>query len=972
MPWTASPVVQIGDGSLEEAHSMLHRMTELAIKSSNGTNTDDDRAMMQAEFAHLQKEIDRLTDNTTFNEQHIFQEHEWPYHQIEGSTYWSPTECHTVREEDNDLVIVYGKNVGDPLEKVSIKVAAGKYTTKELVDEIDTQLEKAGLLEKGIHFNYNDRGFCDLSLEGGRVVDEVSGGLSYLLYDNFAGGTLGALIGTTAFPDDTSPILLVKDKENSQMTFQLLNPEDLTDKINVEINLLEDPQPGSMYSKKTLIDIINRQIQAAIDDHEKLTGKPGGKAEATSEGEIIKISSLDYIVSEFEGNMFKIDGGIYSSVFYDNIKYSDNVLRFPAELQGGYVVRDAAYNKADPEGSVFHFSAGDRLVMNPNGRGQLVIDMEPMNHKTIDDVIDYLQKQFDEFEYTDEDGTKQKGAGLVVSKLPGVTSWIHNNPNDYSYQTSTRLTGLKITSTVEGPGSTLGIDKKKVLLTRRFFTSQRVTAYRRNAEFGENDGTVNTNDYLIGLRTLGSMTIEDGKNDSFEIRLGTGNWETIKLKAGTYGSAALLAEQIQEQMDTVLGKDKVKVTATNTTTANRIRIEAGSSDVKGIAVKTHEEADGTKNTGYRDIFQGRIDTPEYADAPSAHQATTLLPEIKTLDANGKITISAAEGNLAITVNGKERAVNLAGTWTLDEIKQKIKAAFPTMDEPYQFDAINASGSTYTRTVTASSNTGGHTSSNAATYSAYGLQTGFTEPNEGDPARPIQNRGAALTFAGKLPSQIKITKANKDFNFKLNGDEVKIDLVKAWGEGKTFNSPADFASALQSVIKDELKKEPDQYGGVKVGFDSKGYLQLTAGLDLGGGAQYVGQQTTLQMMVNDKGGFVYNLHDTSTSATAALTAKQTPSSGSSTVSVNQNFTGSATVNLILTNPDGTKTNIDFSVDGGNLETNLNKKLEGKNIRASVSSTGVTFSTTGEWKADGYKLEIDTGAGKTTLAGKAFRV
>ncbi len=64
--------VQIGDGSLEEAHSMLHRMTELAIKSSNGTNTDDDRAMMQAEFAHLQKEIDRLTDNTTFNEQHIF------------------------------------------------------------------------------------------------------------------------------------------------------------------------------------------------------------------------------------------------------------------------------------------------------------------------------------------------------------------------------------------------------------------------------------------------------------------------------------------------------------------------------------------------------------------------------------------------------------------------------------------------------------------------------------------------------------------------------------------------------------------------------------------------------------------------------------------------------------------------------------------------------------------------------------
>ena len=42
--------VQIGDGSLDEAHSMLHRMTQLSVQALNGTWTDSDRSAMQAEF----------------------------------------------------------------------------------------------------------------------------------------------------------------------------------------------------------------------------------------------------------------------------------------------------------------------------------------------------------------------------------------------------------------------------------------------------------------------------------------------------------------------------------------------------------------------------------------------------------------------------------------------------------------------------------------------------------------------------------------------------------------------------------------------------------------------------------------------------------------------------------------------------------------------------------------------------------
>ncbi|MDE7022469.1 MAG: flagellin, partial [Lachnospiraceae bacterium] len=84
--------VQIGDGSLEEAHSMLHRMTQLSVKSLNGTWTESDRASMQAEFEQLQREMDRLTDATTFNEKHIFAEHDIPYYQFEGNISWMPNQ----------------------------------------------------------------------------------------------------------------------------------------------------------------------------------------------------------------------------------------------------------------------------------------------------------------------------------------------------------------------------------------------------------------------------------------------------------------------------------------------------------------------------------------------------------------------------------------------------------------------------------------------------------------------------------------------------------------------------------------------------------------------------------------------------------------------------------------------------------------------------------------------------------------
>ena len=55
------------EGALEEVHTILLRMRELAVQGSNGTYTAQDRRALRAEIHDLQTEINRISTDTTFN-----------------------------------------------------------------------------------------------------------------------------------------------------------------------------------------------------------------------------------------------------------------------------------------------------------------------------------------------------------------------------------------------------------------------------------------------------------------------------------------------------------------------------------------------------------------------------------------------------------------------------------------------------------------------------------------------------------------------------------------------------------------------------------------------------------------------------------------------------------------------------------------------------------------------------------------
>ena len=64
-------LIQTAEGALNEAHSILQRMNELAVQGANDTNENIDRKAINEELDALTTELDRISSTTQFNKQNL-------------------------------------------------------------------------------------------------------------------------------------------------------------------------------------------------------------------------------------------------------------------------------------------------------------------------------------------------------------------------------------------------------------------------------------------------------------------------------------------------------------------------------------------------------------------------------------------------------------------------------------------------------------------------------------------------------------------------------------------------------------------------------------------------------------------------------------------------------------------------------------------------------------------------------------
>lgn len=114
-------LIQTAEGALSETHSILQRMRDLSVQSSNGTNTDTDRDEIQKEFEKLSEEIDRIATDTEFNTKKLLTGKA-------GSTVTTIGSTSLAKPGVADI-----KSNGANADTYTITAAAGKLTMKDTI-----------------------------------------------------------------------------------------------------------------------------------------------------------------------------------------------------------------------------------------------------------------------------------------------------------------------------------------------------------------------------------------------------------------------------------------------------------------------------------------------------------------------------------------------------------------------------------------------------------------------------------------------------------------------------------------------------------------------------------------------------------------------------------------------------------------------------------------------------------------------
>ena len=129
-------LIQTAEGGLNETHSILQRMRELAVQSANDTNTESDRAEIQKEVEQLTKEITRISTDTEFNTRKLLDGSLAA--KIDDSTFDAGTTGATAA----DVSIAAGANLtadGEYTITISNFVAGTNHEASDVAGSIDNQ-----------------------------------------------------------------------------------------------------------------------------------------------------------------------------------------------------------------------------------------------------------------------------------------------------------------------------------------------------------------------------------------------------------------------------------------------------------------------------------------------------------------------------------------------------------------------------------------------------------------------------------------------------------------------------------------------------------------------------------------------------------------------------------------------------------------------------------------------------------------
>ena len=133
-------LVQTAEGALNETHSILERMRDLAVQGGNGTLTAADKGAINKELTALYSELSRIAKDTQFNKQNLFAA-------SNGADVKTKFTFQIGANSGQTLDVQIGQMDGSSLlktsaDKFAISTAAGKgMAAGAMIDKIDVAIQ---------------------------------------------------------------------------------------------------------------------------------------------------------------------------------------------------------------------------------------------------------------------------------------------------------------------------------------------------------------------------------------------------------------------------------------------------------------------------------------------------------------------------------------------------------------------------------------------------------------------------------------------------------------------------------------------------------------------------------------------------------------------------------------------------------------------------------------------------------------
>ena len=143
-------LIQVAEGALNETHSILQRMNELATQAANDTNTSTDRTAIDAEMKQLTSEIDRIQKTTQFNTQNLLDGNFTKKNLQVGSLSGQTIQVNISNMDSatlgvNGLTVNNNANAGTSMSKI-----------QAAIDKVSTQRSDLGALQNRLEHTINN------------------------------------------------------------------------------------------------------------------------------------------------------------------------------------------------------------------------------------------------------------------------------------------------------------------------------------------------------------------------------------------------------------------------------------------------------------------------------------------------------------------------------------------------------------------------------------------------------------------------------------------------------------------------------------------------------------------------------------------------------------------------------------------------------------------------------------------------